>query len=73
MTISVGKQIREARRKRNLSLAKLAEKTNITPNHLGKIERGEVKPSYHTISVLCIVLQFNPLDSLLRKEKKRMK
>ncbi|MGP7818759.1 helix-turn-helix domain-containing protein [Niallia sp. 01092] len=68
--VFTGDPLRSARKKRNLSLTKLAERVNITPNHLGKIERGQANPYFLTIIVLCIELRLDPIESLLKRKKK---
>lgn len=50
---SVGKHIREYRVLRKLNQDDLAEKTGLSPNYIGMIERGEKIPSLETfISIL---------------------
>ena len=38
---SIGKKIREYRKERGLTQDELAEKVNLSPNHMGAIERAE--------------------------------
>ena len=38
---SIGKKIREYRKERGLTQDELAEKVNLSPNHIGAIERAE--------------------------------
>ena len=47
--ISIGKQIRNVRIKRNLTRAKLAEKSGIEPSNLSHIERATTKLSLPTL------------------------
>ena len=42
---SLGKNIKKFRIKRNLRQEDLAEKTNLSPNYIGMVERGEKTPS----------------------------
>lgn len=49
---SVGKYIREYRIKNNLRQEDLAEKTNLSTNYIGMIERGEKIPSLETLITL---------------------
>lgn len=53
---SVGKYIREYRIKNNLRQEDLAEKTNLSTNYIGMIERGEKIPSLETLITLVNVL-----------------
>ena len=41
MYLSIGKKIRKYRRERGMTQEELAEKTNLSTNHLGAIERAE--------------------------------
>lgn len=48
----IGSNIREYRKKCHLTQEKLAEKIDITPSHLNRLERGRQKPS---IEALCAI------------------
>ncbi|MFB4169040.1 multiprotein-bridging factor 1 family protein [Virgibacillus sp. JSM 102003] len=41
MLIDFGKEVRQYREKKNYTQLELAEKVNISNNHMGRIERGE--------------------------------
>lgn len=45
----MGMRIRKERNRLNLTMQKLAEQADINDNFLGKIERGEGKPSLETL------------------------
>ena len=45
----IGQRIREQRHRYNLTLEALAEKVDLSPNYMGKIERGEKKFSFEAI------------------------
>lgn len=45
----IGYRIREQRQRYNLTLEVLAEKVDLSPNYMGKIERGEKKFSFEAI------------------------
>lgn len=51
----IGERIRKERQKLGLTQFQLAEKIDISLQHMGKIERGEKKFSYETIVNLSIV------------------
>lgn len=51
--IEIGKFIKRERLKINLTQEQLAEKVNITPNHLSAIERGVSGVSLETAKKLC--------------------
>lgn len=45
----IGRRIRSEREKLNLTVEKLSEIMDLTPNYLGKVERGEKNPSLQTL------------------------
>lgn len=51
------KQVREARRKMNLTQADVAEKAGMTVNYFAMIERGEMNPSYEKLKSIARVLK----------------
>lgn len=51
------KQVREARRKMNLTQAEVAEKSGMTENYFAMIERGEMNPSYEKLKSIARVLK----------------
>jgi XRE family transcriptional regulator, regulator of sulfur utilization len=55
-----GRRIRAIRKAANLSREKLAERTDITSNYLGEIERGEKWPSLQILSALATALDVSP-------------
>lgn len=44
--IFIGKKIKEARKQKKLSQAKLAEKINLSDKHIGRIEAGKYIPNF---------------------------
>ena len=60
-----GQRLREQRTKQNLTIEQLAEKSNLSANYVGAIERGEKEPSLSTIVNLLNALSI-PADVLLR-------
>lgn len=59
----IGTQIRKERKRQLLTIEQLAEKSGITDNFLGKIERGEGMPSLPTIDSIACALNVS-IDSL---------
>jgi transcriptional regulator with XRE-family HTH domain len=55
-----GKRLRALRKATSLSREKIAERTNITSNYLGEIERGEKWPSLQVLSALAKALDVSP-------------
>jgi len=54
---SIGKKIAEARKKTNLSQAELAQQVAISPQAVGKWERGESMPDISTLNRLAEILR----------------
>lgn len=52
----IGERIKKERHKMGLTQFQLAERADISPQYMGKIERGEKKFAYETIVNLSIVL-----------------
>lgn len=67
----LGKHLRLQRNMKELTLEKLAERTNIDDKHLGKIERGEKMPSSYTLFKLYNGLDIK-VDVLFHKIQKDM-
>lgn len=55
-----GNLLRSARKSRNLKLWQVAEKVDVEVKHLGRIERGEKKPSFDLIIALADCLKLSP-------------
>ena len=51
-----GRRLRELRRERGLSQSTLAERADITPEHVSRIERGVVSPSLEVMDRLAEAL-----------------
>lgn len=64
---SIGKNIRKERHKQNLTIAQLAEKSGISDNFLGNIERGLDVPSLKTLVKIANSLSVSS-DELLKDE-----
>ena len=52
----IGEKTRERRKKLNWTLEQLAEKIDVTPNHMGNIERGTRTPSVPILLKIASVL-----------------
>jgi transcriptional regulator with XRE-family HTH domain len=55
-----GNLLRSTRKSRNLKLWQVAEKVDVEVKHLGRIERGEKKPSFDLIIALADCLNVPP-------------
>ena len=56
---SIGRHIREARRARNMRQEDLAERTGLSVNYVGVLERGEKLPSLETFLELVNALEIS--------------
>ncbi|MBP7279883.1 MAG: helix-turn-helix transcriptional regulator [Sedimentibacter sp.] len=63
----IGQRIRNEREKLGLTVEKLSEIIDLTPNYLGKVERGEKKPSLQTLVKISSCLRAS-LDRLVYGE-----
>lgn len=52
----IGSRLREAREKRHLTQAEMAEKLGIHTNSYGNFERGTERPSLMKIILCCMIL-----------------
>lgn len=60
--IIIGQNIREIRISINLTQDQFSEKLNITPNHLSKIENGNVGITVETIINVCKIANCSPIN-----------
>lgn len=60
----IGKNLKKARQKNELTQVEVAEKTGIHPNYYAKIERGEVQPALDTLEKIFKVLGVKSSDIL---------
>ncbi len=56
INIQIGNKIKEIRKKRGLTQAKLAEKINVDPKYISRLETGNSTPSIATIAKLSDIL-----------------
>ncbi|MFQ5342097.1 MAG: helix-turn-helix domain-containing protein [Anaerolineae bacterium] len=71
MDESIGKRIKAMRQKRKLTLAKLAEKSNLSASHLSQVERDKSTPSLMTLANIAEALEVN-LRDLFESERDRV-
>jgi transcriptional regulator with XRE-family HTH domain len=79
--LKIGERIAELRRRRNISIKELAEKTGVTSSLLSQIERGLANPSLNSLRALALALEvpitvffqesFNGKDLVVRKNKRK--
>jgi transcriptional regulator with XRE-family HTH domain len=62
----IGKTVLECRTKARLSQEALAEKADIHPNYVGRIERGECAPTVEILLKLAKALNVRPHKFLLK-------
>lgn len=60
--IILGQNIREIRTNLNLTQDEFSEKLDITPNHLSKIENGNVGVTVDTIINICKITNCSPIS-----------
>jgi len=64
LSTGIGRQLHEARQRKNLTQAEVAKRANTTVNHYAKIERGEVVPSLKTLEKIVKALGVKSSDVL---------
>jgi transcriptional regulator with XRE-family HTH domain len=64
----VGRRVREIRKRRGLTQSTLGERAGITPDYLGRIERGRGAVTLETLSRIAAALS-TPLRQLLDVEE----
>jgi len=57
-----GKHLREARKARGLTQSELAERVERSLDMIGRLERGEIAPSFETIERLTFTLKVQPAE-----------
>ena len=62
---SIGKRIKLRRKELNIKQNELAEKLNISNNHLSSVENGREKPSLELLLNICELLNVTPDLSLI--------
>lgn len=71
MDESIGKRIKAMRQKRKLTLARLAEKSNLSASHLSQVERDKSTPSLMTLASIAEALEVS-LRDLFESERDRV-
>jgi transcriptional regulator with XRE-family HTH domain len=66
LEIAIGKQVRDFRKKDNLTIVEVASRSRISHGMLSKIERGVISPSLQTIYALAGALNV-PVTALFRR------
>lgn len=70
--IAIGMRIRKLRRQKIWTQEKLAEKAEIAPDYLCRIERGKRHPSLKTILLIAKALETTADDLLIDVQKKKI-
>jgi len=63
---ALGNAIRASRKDRGWSQEKLAERADMLPNYIGKVERGEKNVTFDSILRICAALETPPSALLLQ-------
>lgn len=69
--ISIGNKIRILRQNKKFTQEKLAEKSDMTQQHISKIEQGIVEPTYETVYRLAEALDVS-VDTLIENNFKKI-
>ncbi len=60
----IGRNLKKARKQKELTQVQVAEKVDIHPNYYAKIERGEIQPALDTLEKIFKVLGVKSSDIL---------
>lgn len=60
----IGKNLKKARQKKELTQVEVSRKVGIHPNYYAKIERGEIQPALDTLEKIFKVLGVRSSDIL---------
>ncbi|MBP1949356.1 helix-turn-helix domain-containing protein [Virgibacillus litoralis] len=71
LLIDFGQKVQQYRIKKKYTQLELAEKANISNNHMGRIERGETNTVITNLFILAEILDIP--DSLLAEMKKKVR
>lgn len=70
LEVAIGRQVREFRRRHNLTVAELAKQAALSAGMLSKIENGNTSPSLGTLKALSAALDV-PVTAFFRKFEER--
>ena len=62
LKLKFGRRVRSLRNLRDLTQEQFAERANLSPEYIGKIERGEASPSFSVIARLSRTLGTTPVE-----------
>lgn len=76
---ALGRRLHDVRKEKKLTQSSVAERSDLTPNYIGKIERGEAQPTLEALLSIADALNVNPsvlfasLDRSITKEEAKSK
>jgi len=68
LRVRFGRKLKYLRKKIDLTQEQLAEKTGLSVDFIGMIERGERAPSFETVEILAKVLKTKVSDLFVEEE-----
>lgn len=63
----LGKNVKYYRFRKKLTQERLAEIMNVSPNYIGRLERGQHSPSLEKIETIAKVLEIEPFELFLKR------
>ena len=69
LRVRFGRKLKYLRKKIDLTQEQLAEKTGLSVDFIGMIERGERAPSFETVEILAKVLKTKVSDLFVEEEE----
>ena len=70
---AIGRRIQETRKERKITQGGLAERANLTPNYIGKIERGESQPTLEALLAIADALRVSPSNLFVYLDRSQSK
>jgi transcriptional regulator with XRE-family HTH domain len=64
IVVYIGEKLREVRTRRLLTQMELAERSDVNPTTIVRVERNQVEPHFRTIRKLAKVLDVDPTELL---------
>ena len=65
----IGSRIKELRKKRSMTIQKLAQYTDLSVGYLSNLERNQASPTLANLQRICIALEFSINDILSEREE----
>ena len=69
---NIGNRVKEARKKKNLTIQKLSQMTDLSIGYLSNLERNQASPTLNNLQKICVSLDITVRDLLLPQSEERI-